>query len=108
MSYDGLAQSVPPDIGGHGFGQACMHEANRRFGVPMFRMDDAVADPDRVRRELRFWLWGAGVVDRLRACGWRRREAALVARILRLEDRLHLSVPTLGGNVWSWRGCGLP
>ena len=60
MSYERLAQSVPPAYGQLVFAQMCMHRAHRRYGVPMLTFDQRLADPSGVARQLTFWLHGAG------------------------------------------------
>ena len=60
MSYERLAQSVPPAYGQLVFAQMCMHRAHRRFGVPILTYDDRCLDPAGVARQLSFWLTGAG------------------------------------------------
>ena len=60
MSYERLAQSVPPAYGQLVFAQMCMWRAHRRYGVPVVSFDDLEADPVRSRRTLARWLHGAG------------------------------------------------
>ena len=60
MSYDRLAQSVPPAYGQLVFAQMCMHRANRRFGVPIITFDQSRERPIESRREMARWLRGAG------------------------------------------------
>ena len=60
MSYERLAQSVPPAYGQLVFAQMCMHRAHRRYGVPLLTFDEKLQDPAGVARQLAFWLRGAG------------------------------------------------
>ena len=60
MSYDRLAQSVPPAYGQLVFAQMCMHRAHRRFGAPIMTFDQLRARPAECRREMARWLRGAG------------------------------------------------
>jgi len=60
MTYDRLAQAIPPSYTRLITGQACMSEAHARFGVPVVTYDEHVADPAGSRRLLASWLRGAG------------------------------------------------
>ena len=60
MDYEGMAQTVPPVYSQYLFGQACMREVERRFGLPALTYDDLLARPARCRRMMRHWLRGAG------------------------------------------------
>ena len=60
MSYDRLAQAVPPAYGQLIFAQMCMARAHRRYGVPMVSFDDYKARPVESGRVLSQWLRGAG------------------------------------------------
>ena len=60
MSYERLAQAVPPSYAQLVFGQMCMHAAHARFGSPLITFDEMLRRPDSARRELASWLRGAG------------------------------------------------
>jgi len=60
MPWSRLAQAIPPAYTQLLFGQAAMHEAHGRYGVPMITHDQMVARPEWARNELRKWLRGAG------------------------------------------------
>ena len=60
MSYERLAQAVPPAYAQLVFGQMCMHAAHARFGSPLITFDEMLRRPDSARRELVGWLRGAG------------------------------------------------
>ena len=60
MSYDRLAQSLPPSYTRLIIGQMCMAIACQRFGVPPISYDEHVANPEATRRALAGWLVGAG------------------------------------------------
>ena len=63
MSYEGMAQAIPPAYARLLFAQACMRDLEKEFGVPAISYDDMTADSDRCRRVLAFWVRGAGVVS---------------------------------------------
>jgi hypothetical protein len=63
MSYERLAQSVPPAYGQLVFSQMCMRYAHMRFGVPVITFDDLRARPSWARRTMAFWLRGAGASE---------------------------------------------
>ena len=60
MSFERMAQAVPPDYGEWSFGQACMAACERKFGVPRISFDEMRRDPAVARKRLHFWLRGAG------------------------------------------------
>ena len=60
MSYEGLAQAIPPVYSRYIFGQACMREVERRFGIEAITYDQMLADPARAERLMAHWLRGAG------------------------------------------------
>ena len=60
MPFERMAQAVPPAYGEWGFGQACMEWCARRFGVPRISFDEMRRDPAAAKRQLDFWLRGAG------------------------------------------------
>ena len=63
MSFERMAQAVPPDYGEWVFGQACMAACEREYGVPRISFDEMRRDPAAARRRLHFWLRGAGSPD---------------------------------------------
>jgi len=63
MPFERMAQAVPPAYGEWGFGQACMEWCARRFGVPRISFDEMRRDPAAARRQLAFWLRGAGAEE---------------------------------------------
>ena len=63
MSYDRLAQSLPPSYTELIFSQMCMSAARDRFGTPAITFDDMLERPASARRELATWLRGAGDVS---------------------------------------------
>ena len=60
MSYDRLAQSLPPSYTRMVIGQMCMQIVHDRFSVPAVTYDDHVAAPVATSRLLAGWLVGAG------------------------------------------------
>ena len=60
MSYERLAQSIPPDYAQLIASQMCMREAERKFGVPAITFDDYRERPGWARTTLARWLRGAG------------------------------------------------
>ena len=60
MSYERLAQSVPPSYASLRFSQMCMAIAHQRYGVPVITYDELRRRPHAARRELAMWLRGAG------------------------------------------------
>ena len=60
MTYDRLAQSLPPAYVELVFAQMCMHAAQDRFGAPAITFDEMIQRPTWARRELAAWLRGAG------------------------------------------------
>ena len=60
MSYDRLAQSLPPSYTRMVVGQMCMQIASDRYGAPAISYDEHVADPARTSRALAGWLRGSG------------------------------------------------
>ena len=60
MSYERLAQAVPPAYGQLVFSQMCMAKASREFGVPAISFDEYMADPRKASRAMSQWLRGAG------------------------------------------------
>ena len=60
MSYDRLAQSLPPVYIELVFSQMCMQAAHDLYGAPVITFDDMRARPAAARRELARWLRGAG------------------------------------------------
>ena len=63
MSYERLAQSVPPQYGQLVYSQMCMHQAHDQYGAPIITFDDLRARPSWARRTMAFWLRGAGEAD---------------------------------------------
>lgn len=63
MSYERLAQSVPPQYGQLVFSQMCMRYACARFGAPAITFDEMQKRPNESRRQLAFWLRGAGAAE---------------------------------------------
>ena len=66
MSYERLAQSIPPDYAQLISSQMCMHAAGIKFGVPKVTFDESRRRPQWARATLARWLRGAGD-DRLPA-----------------------------------------
>ena len=60
MDYEGLAQAIPPVYAQYIFGQACMREVEREFGIPAITYDEMLANRSSARRKMRHWLRGAG------------------------------------------------
>ena len=60
MSYDRLAQAIPPAYSRLVIAQMCMQIAADRYGVPVITYDDMLADPVTCKRRLAPWLVGAG------------------------------------------------
>lgn len=60
MSWNGLAQSIPPDMAELISGQLAMAVAAERYGAPRITFDDLEARPTWARRLMRRWLRGAG------------------------------------------------
>ena len=60
MSYERLAQSVPPAYASLRFAQMCMAIAHDRYGVPVITYDDMLTRPHAARREMSMWVRGAG------------------------------------------------
>ena len=60
MRWSSLARATPPAYSELLFGQAAMHEAQRRFGVPVITHDEMTARPSWARRVMSSWLVGAG------------------------------------------------
>ena len=60
MSYERIAQSVPPAYGRLVYSQMCMARAGSRFGVPAISFDEMLADPAGAKRTMARWLRGAG------------------------------------------------
>ena len=63
MDYAGLAQAIPPSYASYVFGQACMREVERKFGIPVITFDEMLANPAASRRKMHHWLAGAGGVS---------------------------------------------
>ena len=63
MSFERLAQSVPPAYGQLVFAQMCMRQAQAKFGAPAITFDEMRASPARSKRQLAFWLRGAGAPE---------------------------------------------
>lgn len=63
MSYERLAQSVPPQYSQLVFSQMCMYQAHQKYGVPVITFDDLQAAPSEARRTMAFWLRGAGAAE---------------------------------------------
>jgi hypothetical protein len=59
----GLAQAIPPSYASYVFGQACMREVERKFGIPVITFDEMLANPAASRRRMHHWLAGAGGVS---------------------------------------------
>lgn len=62
MDYAGLSQAIPPVYAQYIFGQACMREVEREFGIPAITFDQMLSRPSRARRRMAHWLRGAGGV----------------------------------------------
>ena len=60
MSYEGLSQAIPPVYSRYIFGQACMREVERRFGLEAITYDQMLSDQARAERLMAHWLRGAG------------------------------------------------
>ena len=60
MSFERMAQAVPPVYGEWSFGQACMAACAKNYGVPRISFDEMRRNPAEARRRLHFWLRGAG------------------------------------------------
>ena len=60
MSYDRLAQALPPAYVELIFAQMCMRAAQDLYGAPAITFDDMLGRPTAARRELSAWLRGAG------------------------------------------------
>ena len=60
MSYERLAQSIPPDYGQLVASQMCMRAAERLFGVPVISFDEMRLRPQWARATLARWVRGAG------------------------------------------------
>ena len=60
MDYVGMSQAVPPVYAQYIFGQACMREVSRVFGIEAITFDDLLSHPSRGRRLMSHWLRGAG------------------------------------------------
>ena len=54
MSYERLAQSIPPVYAQLIFCQMCMAAAHRRFGAPSITFDDMLRNPPQAKRALAF------------------------------------------------------
>ena len=52
MSYERLAQSVPPQYGQLVYAQMCMHQAHEQYGAPITTFDDLQARPSWARRTM--------------------------------------------------------
>ena len=63
MSYERLAQSVPPHYSQLVFSQMCMWQAAEKFGAPAITFDEHRARPSQTMRTLAFWLRGAGASE---------------------------------------------
>ena len=60
MSFERLAQSIPPDYAQLIASQMCMRAAEQRFGVPVITFDTYRQHPTWARMTLARWLRGAG------------------------------------------------
>ena len=60
MSYDRLAQAVPPAYAQLVYAQMCMRAAHQEYGCPVVTFDDLRARPIWARRTLAPWHRGAG------------------------------------------------
>ena len=99
MTYDRLAQSIPPAYTRLVTGQACMSEAHASFGVPMVSYDEHVADPDGTSRLLAGWLRGAGDDQSSAGLGFVRGRVAHDDGICEESDED--DIPDLAGDVES-------
>lgn len=63
MDYAGLSQAIPPDYAQLVFGQACMAECHRRFGIAPITFDEYEANPAVSARRMRHHLRGVGDDD---------------------------------------------
>ena len=66
MSYERLAQSLPPSYTRLIWAQMCMRCAADRYGVPFVTYEEHERDPISAKKQLEGWLRGAGD-DRARA-----------------------------------------
>ena len=60
MSYAGMTQAIPPVYARLLFAQACMRDLENEFGIVPLTYDEMSENPDRCRRQMAFWLRGAG------------------------------------------------
>ena len=60
MSYDRLAQSLPPAYIQLLYSQLCMRVLEREYGLRPISFDEHLCDPDGTRMRLQLWLRGAG------------------------------------------------
>ena len=60
MSYDRLAQSLPPAYVQLLYAQLCMRVLEREYGVQPISFDEHLRDPEGTRLKLQLWLRGAG------------------------------------------------
>ena len=63
VSYEALAQGIPPQYAELAFGQACMHLCATEFGAPAITFDEMRKDPRGSRSRLKLWLRGAGGLE---------------------------------------------
>ena len=60
MSFERLAQSLPPDYIRLVFAQMCMSAVSEQYGVPFISYDEHERDPILAKKRLQGWLIGAG------------------------------------------------
>jgi hypothetical protein len=95
MSFERMAQAVPPDYGEWSFGQACMAACERKYGVPRISFDEMRRDPATARKRLHFWLRGAGS------------DAADIGMQVHARGATHVAAPSMevadGPAAAAWR-----
>ena len=60
MSYEELAQSIPPLYSSYMFGEYCKHACNVEYGVPKISFSQMMENPKAAKRALYHFLRGAG------------------------------------------------
>ena len=63
MSYEELAQAVPPDYAAFIVGQAAQHALTTSFGITTASLDALDAEPRSAQAQMSHWLRGAGGVS---------------------------------------------
>ena len=100
MSYERLAQSVPPAYAELRFSQMCMAVARDRFGAPHITFDQMLAAPHAARRELAMWLRGAG--DAAPTAGLSLRRPVVASRHQQGSVQGVGAWPTALGDEFEW------